>query len=105
MVSLIVSKLDDLHALCERHHVLELYLFGSATRDDFDPETSDLDFLVEFQPEVRVTFRMLDEVERELSELFDRKVDLLTRSSIEQSPNYIRRRAILESMEPVYRAA
>ncbi|TVQ54422.1 MAG: nucleotidyltransferase [Phycisphaerales bacterium] len=105
MFSLIKSKLDALHALCKRHHVRALYLFGSATRDDFEPETSDLDFLVEFQPEVRVTFRMLDDVERELSELFERKVDLLTRSSIEQSPNFIRRRAILESMEPVYRAA
>jgi len=105
MVTPIENKLDDLRALCEKHHILALYLFGSATRADFDPETSDLDFLVEFQPEVRVTFRMLDEVERELSELFECTVDLLTRSSIEQSPNYIRRRAILESMEPVYRAA
>jgi uncharacterized protein len=105
MVLLIQNNLDRLTSLCEKHNVRALYLFGSATRNDFDAETSDLDFLVEFQSDVRVTFRMLDEVERELSELFERKVDLLTRSSIEQSPNYIRRRAILESMEPVYRAA
>lgn len=105
MVTPIENKLDDLHTLCEKHHVRALYLFGSAMREDFDPATSDLDFLVEFQPDVRVTFRLLDEVEQELSELFGRSVDLIQLSAIEKSENYIRRKAILGSMEPVYRAA
>ena len=39
----------ELAQLCGRYRVLSLSLFGSATRDDFDPERSDYDFLVEFE--------------------------------------------------------
>ena len=40
----------------------------------------------------------------ELSELFGRHVDILTRSSVDRSQNYIRRRAILETAETIYAA-
>ena len=50
MNPLIVKNRDRLAELCRRHHVQRLELFGSAARDDFDPATSDLDFLVEFLP-------------------------------------------------------
>jgi predicted nucleotidyltransferase len=46
----IESKRDKLEALCERHVAECLALFGSALRDDLDPDKSDLDFFVEFQP-------------------------------------------------------
>ena len=39
----------ELSDLCRRYRVLSLSLFGSATRDDFDPERSDYDFLVDFE--------------------------------------------------------
>ena len=39
----------ELSDLCRRYRVLSLSLFGSAVRDDFDPERSDYDFLVEFE--------------------------------------------------------
>jgi predicted nucleotidyltransferase len=35
---------------CRRYRVHSLSLFGSAVRDDFDPERSDYDFLVDFEP-------------------------------------------------------
>jgi hypothetical protein len=38
----------ELRALCPRSHGQRLELFGSATRGDFDPEHSDIDFLIEF---------------------------------------------------------
>ncbi len=41
-------KRRELKALCEQHGVERLALFGSALRDDFDPEKSDLDFSVTF---------------------------------------------------------
>lgn len=41
---------DEIAALCRRHHVRWLDLFGSAARADFDPARSDVDFLVEFEP-------------------------------------------------------
>lgn len=40
---------DALEDLCRRYGVRRLFLFGSAVRDDFDPERSDVDLLVEFE--------------------------------------------------------
>lgn len=45
----IESKASDLQRLCETCSVLRLEIFGSATRDHFDPARSDLDFLVSFR--------------------------------------------------------
>jgi len=46
---LIKKRIDELSAICERRGVVRLWLFGSAASDDFNAETSDLDFLVEFR--------------------------------------------------------
>jgi predicted nucleotidyltransferase len=48
MLPLIVEHHDRIAALCRRHGVRRLELFGSAARGDFDSATSDLDFFVEF---------------------------------------------------------
>lgn len=66
-----------LAAFCERHHIRRLALFGSALRDDFTPE-SDVDVLVEFQPGHRVGFFGLAAIERELTQLAGRRVDVRT---------------------------
>ena len=60
---------------CRRHHIRWLALFGSVLRDDFRPE-SDVDVLVEFEPDQRYTYFTLAQIEDELSILLDRKVDL-----------------------------
>ena len=49
MIPSIEEHRAELADLCRRHRVLRLALFGSATRDDFDPERSDFDFLVDFE--------------------------------------------------------
>lgn len=90
-----------LHAFCERWHIQELDLFGSALRDDFGPE-SDLDFLAAYAPGVKITLIDEAQMQAELEALCGRRVDLISRRAIEQSPNWIRRKAILESAEPVY---
>ena len=46
---LIENNRDALRALCVRYRVRRLALFGSVTGDQFDPETSDIDILVEFE--------------------------------------------------------
>jgi uncharacterized protein len=61
---------------CRRHHIRRLALFGSILREDFDSE-SDVDVLVEFEPGVKVGLRFFA-IERELSEILGRKVDLNT---------------------------
>ncbi len=51
MINEIELHREELQALCRRFHVRRLDLFGSAARGDFDPEVSDIDFLVEFDRE------------------------------------------------------
>jgi uncharacterized protein len=92
---------ETLAGFCLRWHVTELALFGSILRDDFRPD-SDIDLLVTFAPDTRRTFADLEDMESELSSLLGRKVDLVEREAVEQSRNYIRRRRILATAEPIY---
>src|SRR5688500_4513687 len=65
---------------CRRHQIKQFSLFGSATRDDFRPD-SDIDVLVEFDERARVTLFDMVELRDELSEIFNgRSVDLVTAS-------------------------
>lgn len=89
--------------ICRRWRVTALCLFGSVLRADFRPD-SDIDVLVTFAPDSRHSVFDLMRMETELAELFGRKVDLVDRRVVEASPNYIRRRQILESAELVYAA-
>ena len=68
---------EQIAEFCRRNHIRRLALFGSVLRDDFRPE-SDVDVLVEFEPGFHIGFLGLAHMERELSELLGRKVDLRT---------------------------
>ena len=65
---------EELADLCRRHHVRNLAVFGSTVRGDDRPD-SDIDLLVEFQPEARVGFLALGRLQRELSALLGRPVE------------------------------
>ena len=79
MQDFILAKRDEIAALCRRHHVRRLSVFGSATRDDFDPATSDVDLLVEFDTDSIDRYaRNFFSLEESMVNLFDRKVDLIT---------------------------
>ena len=86
---------------CRKWKVAELALFGSVLREDFGPE-SDVDVLVSFASDAQ--WGLFDEarMEEELAELLGYPVDLVSRRAVERSENWIRRRAILESLEPLY---
>jgi predicted nucleotidyltransferase len=94
---------DRITDFCKRWQILELALFGSVLRDDFGPE-SDVDVLVRFDPQARHTLFDLAQMQDDLSALLARKVDLIERVAVERSPNYIRRKAILQSAETIYAA-
>jgi predicted nucleotidyltransferase len=85
---------EKLRDFCRKWKVTEFSLFGSVVRDDFGPE-SDVDVLVTFAPEARRSLFDMVHMEDELVEIFGREVDLLTRRSVEQSLNPIRRNSIL----------
>lgn len=66
----------EIEEFCERHHILRLAFFGSILRDDF-AEDSDVDVLVEFEPD-HVPGLAFFSMEEELSRTLGRKVDLNT---------------------------
>ncbi|RMH53987.1 MAG: nucleotidyltransferase [Candidatus Hydrogenedentota bacterium] len=75
---------DELAAFRRRNHIAKLSLFGSVLRDDFDDQ-SDIDVLVEFEPNVVIGLRLI-RIQNELSTLFGgRKIDLVT-------PKFLHRR-------------
>ena len=101
MNSQISVRKDALAQFCREHGIKRLAVFGSALREDFGPE-SDIDLLVEFEQDRIPGLLGIAGLELQLSRLFGREVDLVTRPAVEQSRNYIRRRAILDSAEEVY---
>ena len=69
---------DSLAVFCREHGIRRLSVFGSALREDFGPE-SDVDVLVEFEPDRTPGLFGIAHMELELSRLFSgRKVDLRT---------------------------
>jgi predicted nucleotidyltransferase len=84
---------------CRRHHVRRLALFGSVLREDFTP-ASDVDVLVEFEPGHVPGLAFFD-MERELSAILGRKVDLNTPGFLSR---YFRDRILAEA-EDQYVAA
>jgi hypothetical protein len=87
---------------CRRHGVVRLEVFGSFVNGQSRPD-SDIDLLVTFAPGMNpgLDFFALSD---ELEQLVGRRVDLLTRRSVEQDVNPIRRKSILESAHELYAA-
>jgi predicted nucleotidyltransferase len=68
---------EKIAEFCKKNHIRKLSLFGSVLHGDFRPD-SDIDFLVEFDPDHVPGFITLAGMEIELSEILGRKVDLRT---------------------------
>ncbi|MCX5643251.1 MAG: nucleotidyltransferase family protein [Phycisphaerae bacterium] len=91
---------DQIADFCRRNRIRRLALFGSVLRGDFTPD-SDVDVLVEFEPDAHVGLLGLAGMEIELSELLGRKVDLNTPGFLS---DYFREEVLAEA-EPQYDAA
>jgi len=92
---------EALAEFCRKWKIVRLELFGSALREDFTPE-SDLDLLVTFDPDAHWSLFDHIHMEDELAELIGRKVDMPTRSTIENMENWIRRKDILQSARVIF---
>lgn len=66
----------ELNEFCQKYQIKRLALFGSVLRKDFQPE-SDVDVLVLFSPKARIGILTLSRMRRELSGLFNRRVELV----------------------------
>ena len=92
---------NQLQEICQQWQITELALFGSVLRNDFNSK-SDINVLVSFAEEAKITFFDLDTIESQLSTLFNRPVDLVTKQAIEQSHNWIRKQNILSNSKIIY---
>jgi len=90
----------SVEAFCRKWRITEFALFGSVLRPEFRPD-SDVDVMVTFAEDAHWGLSAICRMEEELEALFGRRVDLVTRRSVESSENYIRRRHILDHMEVI----
>jgi uncharacterized protein len=100
--SLITDHLDEIRILCERYRVHRLAVFGSAARGNFNPQRSDVDFVVEFVPlEPRDGWHSYFDLKFALEDLLRRPVDLVGLTAVE---NPFFRRAIELTQRELYAA-
>ena len=99
----ISEEIEAIRALCEEYGVARLDLFGSATTVTFDPERSDLDFLVEYDPDTDLGpwMKRHFELQRRLSALLGFPVDLVMTGGF-RNPYFIR--AVDETRQLIYAA-
>ncbi|MGD2158920.1 MAG: nucleotidyltransferase domain-containing protein [Anaerolineales bacterium] len=89
---------EEIRLFCERWKIVEFAIFGSAIRADYGPE-SDLDVLIEFSSDAK--WGLFDHVDMkiELQGILGRDIDLVTRSALEQSHNWVRKAEILSTAQ------
>ena len=90
---------ENLDAFCQRYQIRRLSLFGSVLRDDFRAD-SDIDVLVQFDSDARVSFMTLGKMQRELATIFQRPVDLIPQDGLKP----LIREEVLASAQEVYAA-
>jgi predicted nucleotidyltransferase len=91
-----------IEAYCRKWRIMELSLFGSVLRPAEFHDDSDVDFLITFDDAARWTLFDFVEMKEELKTIVGRSVDLVEKPVVERSPNYIRRRHILENQRTFY---
>jgi predicted nucleotidyltransferase len=89
----------ELAEICRRYQIKELSLFGSTVRGEARPD-SDIDLLVEFLPEAKIGLFERFDAELELSNLFGKKVDLVSKKALRERF----RREILAEARSIYAA-
>lgn len=102
MNALVADHQPEIEKLCREFHVQRLELFGSAATTGFNPEQSDLDFLVEFAPLPKGEYASaFFGLKGALEQLFGRPVDLVVASSI-RNPYF--RQSVEQSKALLYAA-
>jgi uncharacterized protein len=74
----IIVPHEAIAGFCRKWGIRRLSFFGSATREDFDPERSDVDVLVEFRPECIPGWEYYFTIPNELSTIVGRRIDMRT---------------------------
>ena len=91
---------NDVLYLCKKYNIIELSIFGSSIRDDFTKD-SDVDILVSFNQNSKISLFDIIELENEFSKLLNKNVDIVEKESLK---NTIRKDKILSTREIIYAA-
>ena len=94
---------EELKQFCQSNLIAELAVFGSILRDEFS-SNSDVDILITYLPSAPRGLLEKVQLKEKFEHLFHRPVDLISKTSIENSYNWIKRASILNSSEVLYRA-
>jgi len=97
----ITIREEKLKEICNSYSIMELSLFGSALRNDFNNE-SDIDLLVEFKPDSGISLFDLVDLKKEFEMMFSREVDIVSKNAIKRSRNPLRKKGILENYKVIY---
>jgi predicted nucleotidyltransferase len=92
---------EQLKEICKRYLIRELAVFGSALRQDFN-DKSDVDLLIEFEPESGITLFNIVDLKEEFEKLFGRDVDIVSKKAIQQSRNHLKKKSILANFKVIY---
>lgn len=92
---------EAIRGFCRKWKIREMVVFGSILRDEFRPD-SDVDFLVVFEDDEDWELLEILDMQDELGDMIGRKAEIVERKSVEDSPNYIKRKHILSTAEPIY---
>jgi len=96
-------EMERIADFCRRWKINRLAIFGSAVRGELQPD-SDIDLLVTFRSDADWTMFDHFTMEDELTRLLGREVDLISVRAIEENPNPITGREILDSARQIYAA-
>lgn len=94
-------NIDRLTSICQKWGIKKVALFGSITTESFT-DKSDIDVLIDFEEGISIGYLKYHELYTDLQSVFSRKIDLLTRRSVEKSSNIYLRRSILTNAEVIY---
>jgi uncharacterized protein len=98
---------DQIADFCQKWHLAEFAVFGSVLREDFrtgSAQPSDVDVLFTYGKNARKNLILQARMKFELEDLFQRVVDLVSKTAILADPNHVRRQNILESARVIYAA-
>lgn len=101
MATVLTLEQDAIASLCREHGVSRLRLFGSALTERFNPQHSDVDFLVEFDSQTLDVFDAYFGLKEDLEALLGRPVDLVMADAV-ANPYFAK--SALASAEELYAA-
>ena len=88
---------DKMSQVLKKNDIIYAGIFGSYAKNTQNTE-SDIDLLIEFDPTKKKTLFDMVDIQYELQDLFDKKVDLVTKNSLNK---YIKNE-ILNSVKAIY---